>query len=131
MPRTPFVGSTPRRFRARAADPKTSSTCRSLSAGAAAWRRDGAAADDVVILRCGVDRPAEFVVGAPDQMVDDVGWFRLADTGSALVTWLCVDRPAYVALTLPTGSGPAPIQALSGVIERSMAAMPIRPGPPG
>ncbi len=53
--------------RAAAADP--------APAGAAAWR---AASDaEPVILRCGLDRPAEFVVGAPIQVVDAVQWFEV------------------------------------------------------
>ena len=82
-----------------------------------------------MILRCGLDRPAEFVVGAPIQMVNDVAWFRLDDPDAPSSTWLCVDRAAYVALTLPVGAGPGPIQAMSGVIDRTMPAVPIRPGP--
>ncbi len=95
--------------------------------GAAAW---GTAAEPV-IMRCGLDRPAEFVVGAPLQVVDDVQWFRLEDSDTRRSTWVAVDRPVYVVLTLPTGSGPAPIQTLSRVIARTMPAMPIRPGEPG
>ena len=94
--------------------------------GTAAWRAEG----NPVILRCGLDRPAEFVVGSPIQQVDQVQWFRLDDADTGRSTWVCVDRPVYLALTLPTGSGPAPIQTLSGVIDRSMPAIPIRPGPP-
>ena len=95
-------------------------------AGTAAWRADG----DPVILRCGLGRPAEFVVGAPIQMVDQVQWFRLKDPDSRRTTWICVDRPTYVALTLPDGSGPTLIQTLSAVIERTMATTPIRPAGP-
>jgi hypothetical protein len=40
-----------------------------------------------------------------------------------------VDRPVYVALTLPAGSGPTAIQSVSDAIARTMAAMPSRPGP--
>ncbi|MGI9164252.1 MAG: DUF3515 domain-containing protein [Mycobacterium sp.] len=101
--------------RATAAEP--------VPAGTAAWRNAG----EPVIMRCGLDRPTEFVVGSPIQMVDDVGWFRLADAGLARSTWVSVDRPVYVALTLPDGSGPTPIQALSEVIGRTMPAIPIRP----
>jgi hypothetical protein len=36
-----------------------------------------------------------------------------------------------VALTLPTGSGPTPIQQLSEVIDRTIAAVPINPAPAG
>ena len=54
-----------------------------------------------MIMRCGLDRPTEFVVGAPIQMVNEVQWFRIEDTELRRSTWLCVDRPVYVALTLP------------------------------
>ena len=107
-------------------DLRRAATAEPTPAGTAAWRGDG----EPVILRCGLDRPAEFVVGAPIQMVDRVSWFRLADPDAGRSTWVCVDRPVYVALTLPDGSGPAPIQTLSAVIERTMAAIPIRPGKP-
>ena len=100
--------------------------------GAAAWRtgRGG----DPVVLRCGLDRPAEFVVGSPIQVVDRVQWFQVrsdqqsaGDAGRS--TWYAVDRGVYVALTLPTGSGPTPIQRLSEMIEQRIAAAPINPGP--
>jgi hypothetical protein len=100
--------------------------------GAAAWRAgsDG----EPVVLRCGLDRPGEFVVGSPIQVVDRVQWFQVSagqqsagDAGRS--TWYAVDRPVYVALTLPSGSGPTPIQQLSNVIDRTMAAVPIDPAP--
>ena len=109
----------------RLGDYSRAETAQPTPAGTAAWRADG----EPVILRCGLDRPAEFVVGSPIQMVDDVGWFRLEDPQSPVATWLCVDRAVYVALTLPTDSGPTPIQAMSDVIDRSMPAIPIRPAP--
>jgi hypothetical protein len=101
-------------------------TAQPTPAGTAAWRGD----TEPVILRCGLDRPAEFVVGAPIQMVDDIGWFRLDDADTRRSTWVSVDREVYVALTLPADSGSGPIQTLSAVIARTMAAVPIRPGPP-
>jgi hypothetical protein len=96
--------------------------------GTAAWR--GAADNYPVILRCGIDRPAEFVVGSPIQMVNAVQWFQVSDPGTDRSTWVTVDRPVYVALTLPKESGPTPIQALSDVIARAMPAVPIDPNPP-
>jgi hypothetical protein len=42
-----------------------------------------------------------------------------------------VDRSVYLALTLPSGSGPTPIQQLSEVIDRTIAAVPIDPARPG
>jgi hypothetical protein len=95
--------------------------------GAAAWRAepDG----DPVILRCGLERPAEFVVGAPIQVVDPVQWFEVTDTGRS--TWFAVDRPVYIALTLPSGSGPTPIQEVSEAISKTMRATPVDPAPVG
>jgi len=96
-------------------------------AGAAAWQ--STPHTEAVILRCGLDRPAEFVVGAPIQVVDAVQWFRVADEERS--TWFAVDRPVYVALTSPPGSGPTPIQEISEVIAKSLPAMPIDPAPVG
>jgi len=103
--------------RAAAADPAPQ--------GAAAWRAtpDG----EAVILRCGLDRPAEFIVGSPVQLVDTVQWFELADQGRS--TWFAVDRPVYVALTLPQGTGPTPIQVISEAIEKALPAKPADPAP--
>jgi Protein of unknown function (DUF3515) len=96
----------------------------------AAWR--GGAGGQPVVVRCGLDRPADFVVGAPIQVVDSVQWFREPATGTDLgSTWVTVDRPVYIALTLPQGSGPTPIQQVSDVITAMLPAAPIRPGPPG
>jgi hypothetical protein len=37
----------------------------------------------------------------------------------------------YVALTLPSGSGPTPIQQLSDIIDRTIKAVAIDPARPG
>ncbi len=116
-----LVGALPEELgdyrRAAAADP--------APAGAAAWQ--ATAEGEPVILRCGLDRPGEFVVGSPIQVVDAVQWFELADQGRS--TWFAVDRAVYVALTLPQGSGPTPIQSISEVIAKSLPAKPIDPAP--
>jgi hypothetical protein len=102
--------------------------------GATAWR--GGPGSEPVLLRCGLDRPTDFVVGSPIQVVDRVQWFEVADqqqsgNGAGRSTWYTVDRPVYLALTLPSGSGPTPIQQLSEVIDRTIAAVAIDPGRPG
>lgn len=103
--------------------------------GSAAWQREQPGSE-ALILRCGLDRPAEFVAGAPVQVVDAVEWFRLGETGSDAAaeersTWFAVDRPVYVALTIPADSGPAPIQTLSKVIADTLQAKPADPAPIG
>lgn len=104
--------------------------------GAAAWRLDAdtqneRAGDVPVILRCGVNRPPEFRQGKPMQQVDDVQWFHVTDreVGEALSTWYAVDRPVYIALTLPGTSGSGPIQELSKTIAQTMPAQDIDPAP--
>ena len=86
--------------------------------GAAAWQDDPDG--EPVILRCGLERPVDFVAGAPLQVVDDVDWFRIGDEGRS--TWITVDRPVYIALTLPDGSGPSPIQLISTAVAKAMPA---------
>ncbi len=101
-------------------------------AGATAWR--AGPNGEPVVLRCGLDRPADFVVGSPIQFVDRVQWFevsagRQSSAEPDASTWCTVDRPVYVELTLPLGSGTAPIQQLSDVIDHTLAAVPIDPAP--
>ncbi|CQD11728.1 hypothetical protein BN970_02381 [Mycolicibacterium conceptionense] len=77
-----------------------------------------------MVLRCGLERPADFVVGTPLQVVDEVQWFRVGEAGPAAddqgrSTWYAVDRPVYVALTLPAGPGRHPF-------SRSPARSPAR-----
>ena len=91
--------------------------------GVAAWQPAGTG--DPVVLRCGLDRPADFVIGSPIQVVDRVQWFEVSQDQRS--TWYTVDRAVYVALTLPQGSGPTPIQQLSELIDRIMPARPIDP----
>nr|WP_082274746.1 DUF3515 domain-containing protein [Mycobacterium kansasii] len=102
--------------------------------GVSAW--SSGPGREPVIMRCGPDRPADFIVGAPIQIVDRVQWFRVTDEtqtdrGAGRSTWYTVDRPVYIALTLPAGSGPTPIQELSEVIDHTIAAVPIDPAPTG
>ena len=54
-------------------------------------------------------------------------WFEVTDEGRS--TWFAVDRPVYIALTLPSGSGPTPIQQISEVIAQTVPAKPIDPAP--
>lgn len=101
--------------------------------GAAAWRANPT--EEPVVLRCGVDRPAEFVNGTPVQVVNGVQWFQVGEDSVGDVgadeqqrsTWFVVDRSVYIALTLPRGSGPTPIQQLSDVIRASLPAQPVAP----
>jgi hypothetical protein len=56
-----------------------------------------------------------------------VQWFQVSQDQRS--TWYAVDRPVYLALTLPPGSGPTPIQQLSELIDRIMPARRVAPTP--
>lgn len=97
--------------------------------GVQAWRHhDGG---DPVVLRCGLDRPLEFNRAAPLQVVNRVQWFEVSgkDLGLAASTWFAVDRGVYIALTVPDGSGPTPLQAVSDAIVAALIEKPLDPGP--
>jgi len=96
--------------------------------GAAAWQSpDG----EEVVLRCGLDRPAEFDQAAALQVIDGVQWFEVsgAEEGIPASTWFVVDRPVYVALTVPDGSGPTPLQDITAVISSTLPQQEIDPAP--
>ncbi|WP_280434901.1 DUF3515 domain-containing protein [Nocardia carnea] len=92
----------------------------------AAWQRpDGG---EAVVLRCGLDRPLEFNRASPLQVVNGVQWFEVRDDTAATATWFAVDRETYLALTVPDGSGPTPLQAISDTITAELPARPLDPG---
>lgn len=98
---------------------------------AAAWRSTTDPDLEPIVLRCGFERPLEFVQGVALQDVNRVQWFEIdgTDQGLDASTWVAVDRSVYVALTLPNGSGSAPIQGIAEAINTSMPEQEIDPGP--
>jgi hypothetical protein len=103
------LGSLPRRQLVQADDPSL--------AGVAAW------GEPAVILRCGVPTPEELSCSASIQVVDGVSWLPLSGTGA--ITYLAVDRPVRVALTVPDGTSTGPWQEMSKIVAATMAARPI------
>ncbi|MFZ2528904.1 MAG: DUF3515 domain-containing protein [Rhodococcus sp. (in: high G+C Gram-positive bacteria)] len=101
-----------------------------VPAGTAAWQIADA---EPVVLRCGLDRPNEFDAATALQIVDGVQWFEVSGEaeGIAASTWFAVDRPVYVALTVPNGSGPTPLQEVSATLNATLPQQPIDPAPVG
>ncbi|MFI6168118.1 DUF3515 domain-containing protein [Nocardia sp. NPDC051052] len=92
-----------------------------------AWQHaDGG---DPIVLRCGLDRPLEFNRASALQIVNGVQWFEARDQAAKASTWFAVDRETYIALTVPDGSGPTPLQAVSDTITANLPAKPLDPGP--
>ncbi|NLG56163.1 MAG: DUF3515 domain-containing protein [Rhodococcus sp.] len=95
---------------------------------AAAWQSE---LTEPIVLRCGLDRPAEFNQASPLQLVDSVQWFEVsgAEQGIDASTWFAVDRGVYVAVTIPGGIGPTPIQDISATVAGSLPEVPLDPAP--
>ncbi|SOD93041.1 DUF3515 domain-containing protein [Blastococcus haudaquaticus] len=80
-----------------------------------------------IVLICGVDRPAGFVVGVSAIQINGVQWY--VDTSDPDVTvWTTVDRPVYVQMSLPPEVDSAPVTALTPEIA---AALEYREPDPG
>ncbi len=92
------LGALPRRQLVQGDDP--------LLAGVAAW------GEPAVVLRCGVPTPQELTCSSPVQVVDGVAWLPIPGSGGT--TYLAVDRPVRVALTVP---GRRQHRALAGDVE--------------
>jgi len=83
--------------------------------------------DPAIVLICGVDRPAGFVVGTSAIQINGVQWYVDTSDPDATV-WTTVDRPVYVQITLPPEVDSAPVTALTPQIA---AALPYREPVPG
>lgn len=83
--------------------------------GAVAW---GDAEHDPITVRCGIPAPAELRPTSPLVEVNGVSWLEIEQGGQT--TWLAADRPVYVALNLPAGSGSAPLQDLSRILGSTL-----------
>ncbi|ONI83276.1 hypothetical protein ALI22I_32530 [Saccharothrix sp. ALI-22-I] len=93
----------------------------SAPAGALAW---GDAKHEPVVLRCGLDRPADLTPTSELRTISDVDWLVVSEAGSS--TWYVVDRPVYVALTVPSDAGTGPLQDISTTIRDTLAKGPVR-----
>lgn len=96
--------------------------------GVAAW------GDPPVVLYCGLARPAEFTMAARLLDVSGVQFLELddVDTGPGDLTastWVAVDRPVYIAVTLPPQLGSGPFQHLAEVIGEMLPRQELDPSP--
>lgn len=120
---TALIGSLPEQLgdftRAELVDPAPE--------GAAAWQSVDA---QEIVLRCGLDRPVEFDAASALQVVDGVQWLEIpGGEGVDASTWFAVDRGVYLALTVPHGLGPTPLQDASAAVAGAIEAKPLDPAP--
>lgn len=86
--------------------------------GAAGW------GDPPVVLRCGLDRPADLTAISRLLAVSGVEFLEIPGGGPSggLSTWVTVDRSVYVAVALPPRSGSGPLQQIATVISQTLPA---------
>jgi len=72
------------------------------------------------VFRCGITDPEELTCAAALTVLNGVSWLVLADSGSA--TYIAVDRPVRVAVTLDDSTGIGAVQALANVIDGQLPA---------
>jgi hypothetical protein len=81
-----------------------------------------------IVLVCGVDRPAGYVVGVSAIQINGVQWHVDTDDPDSTV-WTTVDRPVYVQVTLPADVDSAPVTALTPHISQALPYQEPQPGP--
>jgi len=91
-------------------------------AGTTAW------GEPPVVLRCGLGRPAELTVSSRLLAVSGVQFLGIPGPGAT--SWVVVDRPVYVALTLPVGSGSAALQQVAAAVRMTLPRTDVDLGQP-
>jgi len=84
---------------------------------AAAWAGDRG---EPVVLRCGLGKPAELRPTASLRLISKVNWLPVEGDGAT--TWYTVDRPVYIALTIPEDAGTGVVQEMSDTIAKAVPA---------
>lgn len=81
-------------------------------AGAAAW------GEPPVVLRCGLGRPADLTATSRLLAISGVEFLEIPSPGTS--TWVAVDRPVYIVVTLPPVTGSGPLQQIATVIANTL-----------
>lgn len=83
----------------------------------AAWGRPP------VVLRCGLARPAELTRTSRLLVINGVQFLKIPGRGAT--TWVAVDRPVYIAVTLPEGSGSGALQEIADAVRQTLPRRPV------
>ncbi|HYQ67047.1 DUF3515 domain-containing protein [Actinophytocola sp.] len=86
---------------------------------AAAW---AGTRGEPVVMRCGLGKPAELQPTASLRLISKVNWLPVEGDGAT--TWYAVDRPVYIAVTIPEDAGTGVVQEMSETIAKAVPAAP-------
>ncbi|MGB3696230.1 MAG: DUF3515 domain-containing protein [Gordonia sp. (in: high G+C Gram-positive bacteria)] len=95
---------------------------RSVDGTTVRWTRPDS---DPVVLRCGVERPAELAPTSALQVINPVQWFMTDTIEGSGQAYISVDHRPYVAVWVPAGAGNAPITDISALIEQHLERAPL------
>jgi uncharacterized protein DUF3515 len=90
-----------------------------------AWD-DPQSQSEPVVLRCGLERPPELTPTSELRDISGVLWLPVEGDGAT--SWYLVDRPVYVALTVPADTGTGPLQDVSAAAGRALTKTAVRVG---
>jgi hypothetical protein len=83
--------------------------------------------DPAIVLVCGVDPPAGYVVGTSTIVISGVEWF-VDDSDPDVVVWTTVDRNVPVQVSVPTSTDSASVTALCPIISTALPYAAPTPG---
>ncbi|MER6990451.1 DUF3515 domain-containing protein [Saccharopolyspora hirsuta] len=116
------IGALPRELKVGDAAVPRREVAQPAPAATIAW---GDAEHDPITVRCGIDAPAELTPTSQLVDVSGVSWLEINQGGDT--SWLAVDRPVYVALSVPGGTGTGPLQDLSAILREKLPKQPVFP----
>jgi len=90
-----------------------------VPAATVAWGGENGATP--IVLRCGLPRPTEGT-GEPLRDVTGVDWVAVPDDTPDSTTWVTVDRAVHVGLTVPDGTGEAPLLDVSRGVKIALVS---------
>jgi hypothetical protein len=114
---TRLVGSLPATLPSKGEELARLTLAEPAPPAAAAW---AGKRGEPVVLRCGLPKPAEYGPTAQLREVSKVNWLPVDGEGAS--TWYTVDRPVYVALTIPDDAGTGVVQEMSETIAKVLPA---------
>lgn len=80
---------------------------------------------DPVIVRCGLQHPPELQPTSPLADISGVNWLDRPTAGA--ISWVAVDRPVFVELTMPADAGTGPVQDLSAILGKTLPRQDVFP----
>ncbi|WP_235831299.1 DUF3515 domain-containing protein [Gordonia zhaorongruii] len=97
-------------------------TGKSVDGTTVRWGKDDS---EPIVVRCGVERPAELAPTSSLQVIDPVQWFMTDTVRGVGQAYVSVDHRPYIAVWVPSGAGNAPITDVSALVAKHLERAPL------